>query len=142
MDYLSAEDMLRIHSGIIDETGGSHGVRDMHAIKTLEDLPRQEMFGKETYSSVFLKSALYIRTIIFSHPFVDGNKRTAMAAADVFLQLHGYEISVREGGVEKFALSVISEHHNLENIAAWLKKNTKKISACPPPGVSIDVKMM
>jgi len=125
--YLSPEDMLRIHSGIIDETGGSHGVRDSHAIATLEDLPRQEMFGKETYPTVFLKGALYIRNIVFSHPFIDGNKRTAMAAADVFLQLNGYEISVKVGGVEAFALSVITEHLDLEEIAAWLKKNTKKI---------------
>jgi death-on-curing protein len=126
VDYLSAEDILLIHSVLIDETGGSHGVRDRHAIMTLEELPRQVVFGKELYPTLFVKAALYVRNIISAHPFVDGNKRTAMAAADVFLQKNGFRISVRKGGVETFALSVIAEKKDLEKIAVWLEKNTKR----------------
>lgn len=127
MHYLSAEDILRIHSALIDEIGGSHGIRDHNAIETLAHLPKQGAFGKELYSSLFGKAALYARNIIFGHPFIDGNKRTAMTAADVFLQLNGYEIAVPHGGVAKFALSVISHKLSLEDIAKWLKKNSRKV---------------
>jgi len=125
VSYLSADDLLRIHERVVEETGGSHGVRDEHAILTLEDLPKQSAFGKELYPTLFIKAALYVRNIITAHPFVDGNKRTAMTAAGVFLQLNGFCISVKEGGVETFALSVISEKKDLESIAAWLKKHSK-----------------
>src|SRR3990167_11091148 len=114
MDYLSAEDILRLHSVVIDETGGSHGVRDGGAIVSLEHLPKQEAFGKELYPSLFQKAGLYIRNIIFSHPFIDGNKRTAMITADVFLQLNGYAIVVPVGGVEHFAISIIIKRLGLD----------------------------
>lgn len=129
MHYLTAEDILRIHSAVIDETGGSHGTRDHGALSSLEHLPRQEAFGAQLYPTVFDKGAVYVRNIIFGHPFIDGNKRTAMAAADVFLQLNGYRITVAQGGVEKFALLVIKKHVGISDIAAWLKKNSKKIKA-------------
>ena len=90
MHYLLAEDILEIHSVVIDETGGSHGVRDRASLSALEGLPRQSAFGKELYPTVFLKASVYVHNIIFGHPFIDGNKRTAMATADVFLQLNGY----------------------------------------------------
>ena len=110
MQYLSIADILEIHSVIIDETGGSHGVRDRGAITTLDGLPRQHAFGVELYRGVFMKGAVYIRNIIFSHPFVDGNKRTAITAADVFLQLNGYAITAPKGEVEAFTLAVIAKH--------------------------------
>lgn len=127
MHYLTAEDILRIHSAVVDETGGSHGIRDLGALSTLEALPQLRSFGKEMYPGIFLKAAVYARNIIGGHPFVDGNKRTAMAAADVFLQMNGYRIAVPTGGVENFALSVIEKRLSLEDIAEWLKKNSKKI---------------
>ncbi len=126
MQYLSAEDILLIHSAIIDETGGSHGVRDRGAVTALEGLPRQKAFGKELYPGVFTKAALYVRNIIHGHPFVDGNKRTAMAVADVFLQLNGYSVAVPKGGVEQFALSMIKKRLDLDAIALWLKRSSKK----------------
>ncbi|MDO8492316.1 MAG: type II toxin-antitoxin system death-on-curing family toxin [bacterium] len=125
MKYLRVEDILLIHSVVVDETGGSHGVRDNNALLALEALPKQSAFGKELYSTIFHKGAVYIRNIIFSHPFVDGNKRSAMAVADVYLQLNGYRISVIEGGVEKFALSIIEKHLDVNDIAKWLKNNSK-----------------
>lgn len=127
MEYLSAEDILAIHSAIIDETGGSHGVRDRDAVAVLDGLPKQAAFGKELYPSVFDKAAVYARNIIYSHPFVDGDKRTAIAAADVFLQLNGYRIAVRRGSVEKFALKILADHLELSDISAWLKKHARRI---------------
>ena len=126
MEYLSAEDILNIHSVMIDETGGSHGVREKGALATLEELPAQQAFGTEFYPTIFIKAAVYIRNILFSHPFIDGNKRTAMGCADVFLQLNGYKITVEKGGVEKCALTIIEKHLSLEEIAVWIEENTQK----------------
>jgi death-on-curing protein len=124
--YLTAEDMLEIHTQVVNATGGSHGVRDKHAILTLEDLPRQLAFGQELYPTVELKAALYIRNIITAHPFIDGNKRTAMTAAGIFLGLNGYALNVPLGGIEKFAPLVIKKKLDLEAIADWIKQYSKK----------------
>ncbi|MDR3547793.1 MAG: type II toxin-antitoxin system death-on-curing family toxin [Candidatus Pacebacteria bacterium] len=75
---------------------------DKGALATLEELPAQEALGTEFCPTVFIKAAVYIRNILFAHPFTDGNKRTAMGCADIFLQLNGYRIIVEKGGVEKY----------------------------------------
>lgn len=126
MRYLSAEDILQIHSAILDETGGMHGLRDRHAILSLENAPKQKVFGKELYPTVFLKAALYARDIVMNHPFLDGNKRTGMSCAIVFLEDNGYVFTIREGGVEKFALEIVKEKLDPKSISLWLKKYSKK----------------
>ena len=111
---------------ILDETGGMHGVRSHHAILSLENSPKQIVFGKELYPTVFLKAAIYARDIIMNHPFVDGNKRTGMACAIVFLEDNGYVTTIKEGEIEKFALRVVTEKLDLESISAWFRKHSRK----------------
>lgn len=127
MTYLTKEQILLIHSMIIDDTGGIHGVRDYHAILGLEDLSRQKTFEKKLYSTIFLKAAVYTRNIITAHPFVDGNKRTAMVAASVFLENNGYKIIAKKGEIKKLALEIINKKLSLETIANWFKKHSRKI---------------
>lgn len=111
MEYLTAEQILLIHSLAIDETGGGHGVRDYHPILTLVDLPRQQVFGQELYPTIFLKAAVYARNIITAHPFIDGNKRTGMLTAVVFLENNEYRFIAPPGAVEQFALRVATERN-------------------------------
>ncbi len=127
MEYLVAEDILNIHSVIIDETKGAHGVRDRNTLASLEHLPHQQAFGRDLYPNLFLKAAVYVRTIMFSHPFVDGNKRTAMTSAAIFLELNGYRISTVKGEIESFAVSVVVAHKSLEEISEWLREKSIRI---------------
>lgn len=129
MTYLTYEQILLMHSMAIDETGGLHGVRDPHALFMLQDLPRQKAFGKELYEGIFKKSALYARIIIESHPFFDGNKRTAMLAAGTFIENNGYKIFAEEGEIEKLAIDVATKKYNLESIAEWFEKHSQKFDA-------------
>lgn len=112
---------------VIDETGGSHGVRDSHAILGLIAAPKQKVFGKELYLTVFEKAALYARDIVLNHPFVDGNKRTGIAAAAVFLEHNGYKSIAMEGEFERLALRVIAEHLTVQAIATWFTNHFRKI---------------
>lgn len=114
---------------VIDETGGVHGIRDKNAILSLEKLPRQQTFGQELYPTVFIKAALYARNIIGSHPFLDGNKRTGMASALVFLENNDYVATAKEGEIEKFALRIATQKLDLETIAGWLKRHCKRLKS-------------
>lgn len=127
MIFLTKEQILLIHSIIIDETGGSHGIRDYHTILSLENLPKQKAFGKELYSTIFLKAAVYARNIITGHPFVDGNKRTGISTSSIFLENNGYKIIAIEGAIKSFALEIIHKKLQLDEIALWFEKNSKKI---------------
>lgn len=114
---------------VIDETGGIHGVRDRGAILSVEALPQQSVFGKELYPTHFLKAAVYCRSIILNHPFLDGNKRTGMTAAMIFLEQNGFMSMCREGEIKNFAIRVASKKVELDAIAAWLKKHSRKIKS-------------
>lgn len=120
--YLTTEQIALIHSFVIEESGGRHGIRDYGAVLAVVDLPRQAVFGKELYQNYFTKAAVYARHIILNHPFVDGNKRTGMTAACVFLENNGYRCSAEEGEIEHFALEVVRKKLTVEQIADWLKK--------------------
>lgn len=127
MRYLSAAQILLIHSILIDEYGGSHGVRDMYALESLEKLPAQTAFGKQLYGTIFQKAALYARNIITGHPFIDGNKRAGITAALVFLENNRYRIAVREGEIARSAIRIARTEPSLKTMAAWLKKHSRKM---------------
>jgi len=126
IQYFSAREILLIHSLIIDKTGGSHGVRDRNILLSLVDAPKQKVFGKELYPTLHLKAAVYTRNVIFFHPFVDGNKRTAMTLAGVFLENNGYIFKAEKGEIEHFALQIIKEKLEVETIAEWFDKHCIK----------------
>lgn len=125
--YLTIEDVLLIHTGIITETGGFDGVRDIGRVQGIMDHPKQIVFGKELRETIFQKAAAYGHDIIKYHPFVDGNKRTGMTAMGVFLLLNGFQIDVPKGEIEKMALLTIEDKLEIEDIAQWLEKNSKEI---------------
>lgn len=128
MRYLTFQQILLIHSMLIDEYGGSHGIRERGLLLSAEELPKQKAFGEELYTTVFIKAAVYARNIIMSHPFVDGNKRTGMTAAIVFLENNDHMFLAKTGEIEKFALKIIEDKLDLVAIAAWLKKHSRKSS--------------
>ena len=125
--YLTIEQILLIHSMVIDETGGSHGILNQHALLSVIAAPAQEVFGQELYPTIFLKASVYARDIVTNHPFMDGNKRTGMVSASVFLENNGHVIDSKEGEIEKMALKIIVEKFKLEDIADWFIKHSKKL---------------
>ncbi|MEX0878027.1 MAG: type II toxin-antitoxin system death-on-curing family toxin [Candidatus Spechtbacterales bacterium] len=127
MRYLTSEQILLIHSMVVDETGGSHGVRDSHAVLSLESAPKQKVFGKILYNSIYEKAAVYLREIITQHPFVDSNKRTAITVASVFLENNGYIFKATDEEVVEFALKTVEDKLEISDIVKWLKSHSNKI---------------
>lgn len=124
MRYLTAHQLLLIHSKLIDDTGGSAGIRDKNRLKSVLEAPKQAVFGKEQYSFPFEKAAVYIRNIIDDHPFVDGNKRTGMLAGLTFLELNGHRLLLERGEIENKAVEVATNKITVKNIADWLERHS------------------
>jgi len=125
--YPTAQDILILHAKLVYETGGSHGVRDVGLLKSIAERPKQKLYGKNAYLSVFEKAAVYLEGLANYHVFVDGNKRSAVAVSAMFLFINGYDLDVSNKELVKFALAVVNEKPEIKVIAKWLKTNSKKI---------------
>ena len=86
-DYLTVADVLGMHAVLIQRYGGAPGVRDPGALEAA-------LFRPQTgyYDDIVAEAAALLESLAINHPFVDGNKRTAFAAADVFLRINGWRL--------------------------------------------------
>ncbi len=122
--YVSLEEILRLHFQLIEDFGGSHGVRDESRLRSVVDAPKQSAFGKEQYPTVFEKAAVYMRNIVGDHPFSDGNKRTAVTVCGIFLMRNGKDLKAAPKDLEEFTVAVVTKHLNIAEIAHWFERNT------------------
>lgn len=127
MIYLSAENILYYHFRLIEDYGGSHGVRDDSRLKSVVEAPKQEAFGIEQYPTVFDKAAVYARNIIADHLFIDGNKRSGITSASVFLMKNKYKITASQKDLEDFAVKIAVDKCDIPEIAKWFKKYSVKL---------------
>ncbi len=127
MRYISAKELLVIHSEIITQTGGMHGVRDIGLLQSIIEKPKASFGGNELYKGIFTKGAAYLQSLVQYHVFIDGNKRTGIGATARFLFLNGYQLNITNKGMEKFVLKIAVEKLDLAIIAGWLEKHTEKL---------------
>jgi len=86
-------------------------------------------FGdREFYPDIFEKAAVLLESLIQNHAFVEGNKRTAVAAAGALLEATGWQLSYNPDEVVEFALAVANHRINLTGIIAWLKEHSTEAS--------------
>ena len=124
MKLLSLEQILQIHFILIEQTGGSAGIRDLGRLESVIASQTQFVFGEELYVGLYEKSAAIIRGIIADHPFVDGNKRTAMLSGLTFLKINGFTFKGPESSIEDFAVQVAVDRLSVKHIATWLQDNS------------------
>lgn len=86
-DYLTVADVLGLHAVLLQRYGGASGVRDPGALEAA-------LFRPQTgyYEDIVMEAAALLESLAINHPFVDGNKRTAFAATDVFLRINGWRL--------------------------------------------------
>lgn len=123
--YLTLEEILRLHFQIIEDFGGSHGVRDEGRLESVIKAPAQNVFGEDQYASIHDKAAVYLRNIIGDHPFLDGNKRTALTVCAIFLDRNGHIINADPKDLEDFTVKVATDHLSIVEISIWLNTNTR-----------------
>lgn len=126
MNYLTPEQVLFIHYRLIEETGGSHGIRDTKMLQSAVARPMAVFSRKELYPDIFLKAATLMHSIIKNHPFVDGNKRTAITAASIFLLRNNCRLTASNKELQRFTLNVAEKDVELQDIAKWLERHSLK----------------
>ncbi|NJN55182.1 MAG: type II toxin-antitoxin system death-on-curing family toxin [Anaerolineae bacterium] len=125
--YLTPQEVLFIHARLIATTGGEHGIRDLGLLESAVARPQATFDGADLYPDLFLKTAALMESLSQNHPFVDGNKRTAITAAAMFLQLNGYILQITNEEMERFTMMVVGERPSLNEIAAWFETTCRSI---------------
>lgn len=107
-----------IQDQLITEHGGSHGLRDEGLLESaLARAPNQSAYGSPSLAEL---AAAYAVGLCRNHAFIDGNKRVALAAADVFLQLNGHELVAPEAEAAVMTLELAAGKCTEGEYAAWI----------------------
>jgi death-on-curing protein len=125
--YLTLPQILFLHARLIAETGGSHGLRDLSLLEAAGARPQATFEGEELYPDLYHKAAALMDSLVNNHPFVDGNKRTGIAAAGLFLRQNGYRLTATNPDLETFTLRVASSRVEVAEIAAWLQRHSQLV---------------
>lgn len=125
MNILTLEQLLQLHSVVIEATGGSPGLRDLGRLEAAIASQTQNVFGEDLYPTTIDKAAALIRGIIADHAFVDGNKRTAMLTGLTFLEINGLSFHAVPGEIENFAVKIAVDKLDVPPISIWLKAHIK-----------------
>ena len=104
--------VYEIHDRIISETGGLEGLRDGAMLHAAIARPFVTFGGEDLYPDDFEKAAALFHSLIKSHPFMDGTKRTAFAATLYFLEMYGYDRpqTLPEDEIIRFCLEIAEEN--------------------------------
>ncbi len=127
--FLKISQVLFIHDQMVKRFGGSHGIRDIGLIESAVARPQATFGGKHLYSSLFDRAAALLQSLLKKHPFVDGNKRTALVSAGVFLKKNGYKLINNHKQEVEFAIRVDNGNLTVEQISKWLKEHSVKITS-------------
>ena len=126
MNYLTPEQVLFIHSRLVTETGGSHGLRDLTLLESAVAGPRATFDSKELYPDLFTKAAALMDSLINNHPFLDGNKRTGITATGLFLRINGWVLTASSEELVACTMRVAVEGLEIDELTNWLRAKTIK----------------
>lgn len=124
-DWIDLEVVLAIRDEQLAEHGGQPGVRDRGLLESALARPRnQHAYGE---SSLARLAAGYAFGISRNHPFLDGNKRTSLVVAELFLDLNGLELTADDAACVATILSLAAGELTEDDLARWIEVNSRPL---------------
>ena len=121
--FLSRDEALAIHSTLLERFGGTLGVRDFGLLESALYRPRTGH-----YADLAEMAAALFESLIMNYPFVDGNKRVAFFATDVFLRMNGYKLKVDAKKAHRFLIGLLGNNRcTFDQLLPWIRKHVVKI---------------
>jgi death on curing protein len=121
--FLSRDEALEIHRALLDRFGGLAGVRDLGLLESALYRPRTGY-----YADLTAMAAALFESLIMNHPFIDGNKRVAFFATDVFLRLNGYKLKVDARKAHRFLIGLLeNDNCTFDKLLPWIRKHAVSI---------------
>jgi death-on-curing protein len=121
--FLSRDEALAIHSTLLERFGGPSGVRDLGLLESALYRPQTGH-----YKDLAEMAAALFESLIMNHPFVDGNKRVAFFATDVFLRMNGYKLKVDANNAHRFLIGLLEKQRcTFDQLLPWIRKHVVKL---------------
>jgi len=123
VQFLSLDELLAIHGRLIERFGGAAGIRDQGMLESA-------LFRPQTgyYPSLEEMAAALFESLLINHPFIDGNKRVAFFATDVFLRLNGWNISVESRQAYHFLMECLETGNaDYNHLLPWIRSNLQSL---------------
>jgi len=123
--FLSVDEVLAIHDELIARFGGAPGLRDQGLLESALYRPQTGY-----YADIVEMAAALFESLLTNHPFVDGNKRVAFFATDVFLRLNGWKFRVGPDSAHAFLIGILSEGTaDFEHLEPWIRSSIERTAA-------------
>lgn len=122
--YLTCDEVITLNYRLTER---ADTLRDFGLLDGAVMRPQQSAFGEDAYPSIHEKAAALMHGIARNHPFVDGNKRTALAATATFYLINGYVLELEAGDAVGLAVDVAEGQVDVPGIASTLKSATKSV---------------
>ncbi|MDR1804433.1 MAG: type II toxin-antitoxin system death-on-curing family toxin [Treponema sp.] len=124
--FLTFSEVLMILEDQIRNYGGIYGVRDTNLLSSAIYMPESSFDGKYLHETIPAMAAAYAFHICQNHPFIDGNKRAALASSLVFLDLNGYELNCPNETLYNQIMNTAKGEVKKEGLMKFFEKHSKK----------------
>lgn len=122
--FLDLEEVLEVHHDQIERYGGREGIRDLSVLQSALGMAQAASSTEYYHTDLFEMAAAYLFHIVKNHPFIDGNKRTGITAALVFLEMNGVELRATNNALLGTVLAVAEGTLGKSGIAEFFRKHS------------------
>ena len=121
MIWIDAEDVIFIHSRVIQVSGGLDGLRDRAALEAAIAAPLQTFGGHELYPTDVDKISRLGFGLAANHAFIDGNKRIGAMMTQLLLKWNGYQLALREGELADMFIAIADDSADESDLLSWIR---------------------
>ena len=124
--FLTVEQVIDIHRRGIEQHGGSGELRDRGLLESAVATPAAQFGGQYLHEGFPAMAAAYLFHLCKNHPFVDGNKRVSLTAAEVFIELNDYRLVATDKELEVLTLGVADSSISKREATQFFETHVKK----------------
>lgn len=124
--FLTFDEVLSLHAEQIRLFGGASGIRDVALLQSALGSAEATFEGSFLHETIFAMAAAYLYGICRNHPFLDGNKRSAVAASLTFLALNGVEIDAEENAFYAVVIGIAEGRVRKEAVTDFLEEHASR----------------
>ena len=123
MIWITADDVIQIHSLVIQRSGGMDGLRDRASLEAAVSAPMQSFGGQDLYPTTVEKIARLGYGLASNHAFVDGNKRIGAMMTQLLLKWNGFQMSLRSGELADMFIAIADGSAKETDLLAWIQRH-------------------
>lgn len=123
MIWITADDVIQIHSRVIQRSGGMDGLRDRAGLEAAVSAPMQSFGGQDLYPTTVEKIARLGYGLASNHAFVDGNKRIGAMMTQLLLKWNGFQMTLSSGELADMFIAIADGSAGESDLLAWIQRH-------------------